>query len=110
LDQADLAVASVCADIGRGFWGYPPLALGHEDRTNNLDDIKQTQTSGGQIVRMSLCKSAMEIAMDQHQIDWQAVHVLAKLAALRAIKRQIQKEGRLRVSIIPACKSAELPI
>jgi hypothetical protein len=46
----------------------------------------------------------MEIAMDHRQIDWQAVHVLAKLAALRAIKRQIQKEGRLRVSIIPACK------
>jgi hypothetical protein len=42
--------------------------------------------------------------MEQHQIDWQAVHVLAKLAALRAIKRQIQKEGRLRVSLIPAAK------
>jgi hypothetical protein len=41
--------------------------------------------------------------MDQ-RIDWQAVHVLAKLAALRAIKRQIQKEGRLRVSLIPAGK------
>jgi hypothetical protein len=41
--------------------------------------------------------------MDQ-RIDWQAVLVLAKLAALRAIKRQIQKEGRLRVSQIPAGK------
>jgi hypothetical protein len=51
---------------------------------------------------MSSCKSATEIAMDQPQIDWQAVHVLAKLAALRAVKRQIQKEGRLRVSLIPA--------
>ena len=42
--------------------------------------------------------------MDQHQIDWQAVHVLAKQAALRAVKRQIQKEGRLRVSLILAGK------
>jgi hypothetical protein len=42
--------------------------------------------------------------MDQQQIDWQAVHVLAKLAAVRAIKKQIQKEGRLRVSQIPAGK------
>jgi hypothetical protein len=41
--------------------------------------------------------------MDQ-QIDWQAVRALAKLAALRAVKRQIQKEGKLRVSLIPACK------
>jgi hypothetical protein len=30
--------------------------------------------------------------MDQ-QIDWQAVHVLAKVAALRAVKRQIQKRA-----------------
>jgi hypothetical protein len=36
------------------------------------------------------------------QIDWQAVHVLAKLAALRAVKRQIQKEGRVKVTLIPA--------
>jgi hypothetical protein len=41
--------------------------------------------------------------MDQ-QIDRQAVFVLAKLAALRAIKKQIQREGRLRVSLIPAGK------
>jgi hypothetical protein len=46
--------------------------------------------------------------MDQHQIDWQAVHVLAKLAALRAIKRRIQKEGKLRVSLIPAGKLGAL--
>jgi hypothetical protein len=45
--------------------------------------------------------------MDQ-QIDWQAVHVLAKLAALRTIKRQIQKEGRLRVSLISASKLSAL--
>jgi len=39
---------------------------------------------------MSVCKSAAEIAMDQPQIDIQAAHVLAKQAALRAVKRQIQ--------------------
>ena len=37
----------------------------------------------------------------QPQIDWQAVRVLAKLAALRAVKRQIQKEGRVKVTLIP---------
>jgi hypothetical protein len=40
--------------------------------------------------------------MDQHQIDWHVVHVLAKQAALRAVKRQIQKEGRCKVTLIPA--------
>ena len=37
----------------------------------------------------------------QPQIDWQAVRILAKLAALRAVKRQIQAEGRVKVSLIP---------
>jgi hypothetical protein len=36
----------------------------------------------------------------QPQIDWQAVRVLAKLAAVRAVKRQIQKEGRVKVTLI----------
>src|SRR5215471_1904194 len=44
----------------------------------------------------------------QPQIDWQAVHVLAKQSALRAVKRQIQKEGRLRVTLIPAGKLGAL--
>jgi hypothetical protein len=51
---------------------------------------------------MSVCKSATEIAMDQRQIDWQAVQVLAKQAALREVKRQIQKEGRCKVTLILA--------
>jgi hypothetical protein len=44
----------------------------------------------------------------QQQIDWQAVHVLAKLSALKAIKRQIQREGRVRLSLIPAGKLGAL--
>jgi hypothetical protein len=46
--------------------------------------------------------------MDQPQIYWQAVHVLAKQAALRAVKQQIQKEGRLKVALIPAGKLGAL--
>src|SRR5262249_55812929 len=38
------------------FLGAPQLALGHEPRTNNLGDIKQTQANGGQDVRMSVCR------------------------------------------------------
>ena len=45
--------------------------------------------------------------MDQ-EIYWLAVHVLAKQAALRAVKRQIQKEGRVKVTLIPAGKLGAL--
>jgi hypothetical protein len=34
--------------------------------------------------------------MDQHQIDWQAVHVLVKQAALRAVKRQLMPAGLMK--------------
>ena len=40
--------------------------------------------------------------MDQPQIDIQAAHVPAKQAALRAVQRQIQKEGRVKLTRIPA--------
>ena len=43
-----------------------------------------------------------------HQIDWWAVHVLAKQAALREIKKQLQREGRVRVSLVPASKLSAL--
>ena len=39
--------------------------------------------------------------MDQRHIGRQAVHALAKRAALRAVKREIQKEGRVKVTLIP---------
>jgi hypothetical protein len=48
------------------------------------------------------------VLIDQTEIDWQAVHVLAKQAALRAVKRQIQKEGRFKVALIPAGKLGAL--
>ena len=58
-------------------------------------------------MRMSLCKSAMEIAMDQ-QIDWQAVRVLALLEAKRQVKRRLQSEGRFKVPLLSASTISRL--
>jgi hypothetical protein len=92
-----------CGEERDVFWGYPPLARG-QLTTNKQPRRHQTNASERrQQCENVLCKSATEIAMDQ-QIDWQAVHVLAKLAALRAIKKQLQREGRVRVSLVPAGK------
>jgi hypothetical protein len=41
-------------------------------------------------------------AMVQPKIDWQAVTVLAKQAALKAVRRQLQREGRVKPSLLPA--------
>jgi hypothetical protein len=40
--------------------------------------------------------------MDQPKMDWQAVTVLAKQAALKAVRRQLQREGRVKQSLLPA--------
>ena len=44
--------------------------------------------------------------MDQPQIDIQAAHVLAKQAALRAVKRQIQMRVALSLRSFPQAGSA----
>ncbi len=35
-------------------------------------------------------------------IDMQAVHILAKQAALRVVKRKLQAEGKVKPSLVPA--------
>ncbi len=38
--------------------------------------------------------------MDQPKIDWQAVTVLAKQAAIRAVKKRLRSEGRVKVPLL----------
>ncbi len=46
--------------------------------------------------------------MDQPKIDWQAVIVLAKQAAPKAVLRQLQREGRAKPSLLPASTLSNL--